>query len=335
MNFEQFANTIPFPFVFFDQNGILTSASHTFQTRFTKAKEPYSKIFADKPQWVQKISDTFAKNIHYVLTEDDMEITPVIDENNQLFGVACYFYPVEKTTLISEKKAREDSLHQIKLIAKGLAHEIRNPLAGLKGAAQLLLQNTNPSDKQNTYCQIILRETERVNRLVTNLMDLSRDKTLAFKQLNVHQPLHNALETIKVASQKNIEFEEIFDPSLPEIKASPDALEQIFLNLIKNAEECLTKDTKIIRIKTSAANDFSVTKENKKQKMLCIEIEDNGEGVSEDDIQKIFAPYYSTKNEGSGLGLTIANQLIEKHGGSLRVKSKQGEGSTFSVFLPL
>ncbi len=334
MNLDLLIHNTPFPLAIFDRDKTLAHASPAFFARFPDGKLMQScrKIFAGQPRWLAAIENALRHKIRYALREDSLDICPLLDENHTLRGFALFFDQSATPFFSEEHRDRHETLQRIQLIADGLAHEIRNPLVGIKGAAQLIQKKAAAQDSIQEYCAILIRETERINRLVGNLMNLGETRPLPCEILNVHKPLREAAASVKLATRKNIEILEDFDPSLPPISASPDALQQIFLNLIKNAEEAMAEGK--IRLKTAAVNEFRLKADDKIKKQLCVQIIDNGPGLSQNDLQKIFTPYYSTKKAGAGLGLTIAHHLVEQQGGHLHVKSRAGEGTTFSVFLP-
>lgn len=324
---------LPFPAFVFDQDGNFQEASQAAKVHADG--QSYTQVFAGNPELIEKIQHVYQEKIRYQLAEDQIEICPLLDTDQQLQGVMVIFFEQDKVSVFHNQSLRSEILERAHLIAKGLAHEIRNPLAGLKGAAQLLSKNQDKPELVQDYCDIIVKESDRLNRLVTNLMELGKAPKLHLAPVNIHKPLRDVIQMTALASGKQQRIEEKFDPSLPSILANSDALEQIFLNLIRNAEEATNNQESPIILKTQAVTDFWLKTENKRQQMLCVQVIDKGEGISDEDLDKIFTPYYSTKTQGAGLGLSIANHLTQQQGGSLNVESELGQGTTVSVYLPM
>lgn len=347
LNLEPFLSQVRYASAIFGPNGILLNSSPKFATLFTpeKGHTTYDTLFSKSPLLTDRIAQVYSEKTPFYLYDTKVlsdsaeapfnaEIFPLIGAEKEFQGVAVNLFETQNHSLFSEQKKRHDALSRLGLIANGLAHEIKNPLAGLKGAAQLILDDVEQTSSLADYARIIAKESERINRLVEELLDFTRPKELKFTKLNIHKVLHEVVETQKFASRGKALFQEIFDPSLPEIAGDEDALKQIFLNLVKNAVEAVASDG-TIKIKSQFVTDFILKRPGKKQQIICVQIKDDGCGMSEEQIKNIFTPYYSTKNKGTGLGLAIVNQLVELHGGSVTVKSKPDEGTTFAIYLPV
>lgn len=347
LSLEPFLSQIRYASAVFGPQGILVNSSPKFTTLFApdKGHASYDALFAKSPILVGRIAQVYAEKNPFTLYDTEVlsdsdegpfnaEVFPLIDADKEFQGVAVNLFETRDRSLFSEQKKRHDALARMGLIASGLAHEIKNPLAGLKGAAQLILSDVDGKSALADYARIIAKESERINRLVEELLDFTRPKELKFAKINIHKVLHDVVETQKFASAGKVLFKEVFDPSLPEILGDEDALKQIFLNLVKNAVEAVAKGG-AVKIKSQFVTDFVVKRPGKKQQIICVQIEDDGRGMTEEQIKNIFTPYYSTKDKGTGLGLAIVNQLVELHGGSVTVKSKPGEGAVFSIYLPV
>jgi two-component system nitrogen regulation sensor histidine kinase GlnL len=235
---------------------------------------------------------------------------------------------------LEEDLKRSDRLATLGTLAAGLAHEIKNPLAGIRGAAQLLRRSLVRDSSLVEYTDIMIREVDRVSFLIEQLLDLSRPARLNLTSLNIHELLDDVLllerETVE---EGKITLRKQFDPSLPLIRGDRSQLTQVFLNLVKNALQamdgrgCLTITTRI-------ETDFHIRERGRKQgKFIWVEIEDNGPGIKGEDLSHIFSPFFTTKNNGTGLGLAISYRIIKEHGGLIRVESREGEGTIFRVSL--
>jgi two-component system, NtrC family, nitrogen regulation sensor histidine kinase GlnL len=231
-------------------------------------------------------------------------------------------------------------------LIRNLAHEIKNPLGGIKGAAQLLLRKL-PKDFSEQYCQIIIQEADRLSELVNRLLLPAQPETMVLT--NIHLILEKALEIVLLQNEKPIKILKDYDPSLPELCIAPGQIQQSFLNLLKNAVEALAYDTKIeteintkvetsdlsnaqICLKTRAVLQHTIGNQQFKQ-VIKIDIIDNGCGIPEKLLKDIFYPTISGKNS-SGLGLSIAQSLVQRHQGIIEVESGSKQ-TTFSIYLPV
>ena len=264
--------------------------------------------------------------------------------NDKTITVDCVFTPIklngDHTHLLVEmtnsnfynRISREKSLIEQNLTSKewgrALAHEIKNPLGGLRGAAQLL-RNELENEELKEYTDIIINEADRLRNLVDNM--LAPDKELKFSNENIHEILQYVWHLINADSKSGCKLICDYDPSLPEILADRESLVQVFLNLIRNAIQAMN-DTGDIILRTRVAQKVTIAQRMYK---LCLKVEiiDDGPGVPEDLIDRIFYPMITTRPDGSGLGLPIAQSLIQKHGGIIEYH-RINQQTVFTVLLP-
>jgi two-component system nitrogen regulation sensor histidine kinase GlnL len=210
---------------------------------------------------------------------------------------------------------------------KGLAHEVRNPLAGLKGAAQLLGRRIDDPDSRR-YVEVILTETARLADLVERLLTPTAPRELI--ATNVHSVLERVRLLAEAEAGWSIQLLRDYDPSLPELLADADRLTQALWNLVRNA---LQSGASIVRLRSRAEHGVLIG-ELRYRLVLKLEIEDNGRGVPESLAERIFLPLVSGRPEGSGLGLALAQQVAREHGGALSFRSRPGH-TVFSLLLPV
>lgn len=268
----------------------------------------------------------------------DLSMTPLIGDTGEHSGWILVFRDVTPLKKLEEEVRKADRLGMMGTIAAGLAHEIKNPLGGIKGAAQLLEREA--SSPEATEClQIIIRETERVDRLVGRLLALTKPKELDLQPVNINEILDSLLLLEKeTARGRKIRIVREFDPSLPPVLGDPDDLRQALLNFIKNAIEAVDGKTKgkgELRVRSRLVTAFKVKKSDGRRtsRMIMIEIRDNGEGMTPEDLEKAFTPFFTTKDSGAGLGMAIAQRIVNEHGGAVRVESEKGKGTTVQVSL--
>jgi two-component system nitrogen regulation sensor histidine kinase GlnL len=235
---------------------------------------------------------------------------------------------------LEEDLKRADRLALMGTLAAGLAHEIRNPLGGIKGAAQLLRRSVDGIPSVKEFTDIMIREVDRVNQLIEQLLDLSRPAELDLAPVNIHEVLDDVLllesQTI---GEKGIEIRKRFDPSLPPIRGDRAQLTQVFLNLVKNAFQAMG-ERGTLTVASRLETDFRIRGEGTSaSRFIWIDIADEGAGISEEDLPQIFSPFFTTKTSGTGLGLATCYRIIKEHGGTIRVESILGQGSSFKISL--
>ncbi len=214
-------------------------------------------------------------------------------------------------------------------VIRGLAHEIKNPLGGLRGAAQLL-ERQLPNAQLREYTQIIIGEADRLQTLLDRIFAPS---TLLHTQYtNIHQILMHVKQLILSEISTGILIESDFDPSIPELLVDPDRLIQAILNIMRNAAQAMNSKGKI-QLRTRIQRQMTLG--NKRHKLVVrIDIIDNGPGIPEDMLQQIFFPLVTGRAEGSGLGLSIAQALVNQHRGLIECSSQPGE-TIFTLWLPM
>lgn len=261
---------------------------------------------------------------------------------------------------------REDYHFDMLLYLIGsVAHEIKNPLSGIKGAAQIL-KGSARSEEAMECVNMILKEADRLNLVLNSYLTMNRMPV--FNELNIHEVIEHALKVMDTAAgEKNIRINKSYDPSLPSLRGDESKLLQVFINLLKNAVEAMeAKDQQeqippkqcpgdpfpegarqhVLSISTRPSNEYMVIYEggeglsrrearSKKQRWVVVTVQDTGIGIPRDEVGRIFLPFYTKKAGGSGLGLALSKKIIKDHGGIIKVKSERGCGTTFSIYLPL
>ena len=221
-----------------------------------------------------------------------------------------------------QKQAREQ-------FARGLAHEINNPLGGIRGAAQLLQKGLdNPEWRE--YTEIIIHEVDRLRALVGNI--LGPDNRIQLKSINILEVLEHIRRIILAAEPEGIQIYRDYDPSIPELEADRDLLIQAFLNIARNAVQAIDDEGKII-FKTRIGRRYTIGQVTHPL-VVQVDIIDNGCGIASDLNDTIFLPMVTDKPEGSGLGLPIAQEIVLRHGGTIQTQDND-HGTTFSIILPL
>jgi two-component system nitrogen regulation sensor histidine kinase GlnL len=237
--------------------------------------------------------------------------------------------PVDRQLQIAREEISQLHNRASQQFARGMAHEIQNPLGGIRGAAQLLEKEiTQPSMKE--YTDVIISEVDRLQALVKNM--LGPNTKVDRKPVNILEILEHIRKLLLAAEPDKFIIRRDYDPSIPELLADRDQLIQAFLNIALNAVQALEKDGEIT-FKTRVGRQFTIG-QTSHPLVMQVGIIDNGRGISSELGNTIFLPMVTDKAQGSGLGLTIAQEIISRHGGLIRPESLTS-GTMFSIFLPL
>lgn len=273
-----------------------------------------------------------------LVVRDDRSIGAFdLDDIDVFRSLASQASRVIESSQAYERVKERDRLAVLGEMAAGLAHEIRNPLGAIKGAAQLLLgPDGKPLDggsESAEFIDIIVEEVNRLNAVVTRFLDYARvDRTEPGKHapVDLNTVVKKVVTLLTAAPEaKGVDIRVRVDDLLPQVAADPDAMIQVFLNLGLNALQAMPE---------GGALEILTTRRRRSRlgygQFAEVRLRDSGVGIAADRLKKLFIPFYTTKSRGTGLGLAIAQRIVSQHGGTIEVRSTPGEGSTFSVFLP-
>jgi two-component system sensor histidine kinase HydH len=238
-----------------------------------------------------------------------------------------YFDSVSETLQNLDVYARQrekERLATLGVMAAGLAHEIRNPLGAIKGAAQFLDPTTERPESR--FLRIIIEEVDRLNRVVSEFLDYSKPTSTQMQSVNLGNLLERTLELIRTNTPENISIVFSQSPSPMMVKAAADQLQQVFLNLIQNSLNAL-KDAPSGRIEV-------ILVELSARKQIRVTVQDNGPGIKRENLDKLFIPFFTTSPSGTGLGLSICQKIVEAHSGRIEVATEEGKFASFQVILP-
>jgi two-component system nitrogen regulation sensor histidine kinase GlnL len=233
---------------------------------------------------------------------------------------------------------RGETLAAAGRMAVGLAHEIRNPLAAIRGAVQLLSRELGGESRLTEYTEVLLAEVDRVNRIIEMLLDLARPVQLRLAALNLHQLLERvALLDEEAAREKSITIVRRYDPSLPPILGDEDRLLQVLHNLVRNAMDAMPRGGRLTLTTRVSMNPLfgKVDLGAGQRNMVEVHVTDEGTGIPADVRGRIFDPFFTTKVKGLGLGLALCHRILDEHHGAIQVDSVEGQGTTVTCFLPI
>jgi two-component system nitrogen regulation sensor histidine kinase GlnL len=264
-----------------------------------------------------------------------VSVSPIYTDRGEHEGVVLILRDLSRVRELEDTVKQADRLSMLGTLAAGLAHEIKNPLGGIKGAAQLLAMELGAESPLKEYTVVMIREVERVNSIIEELMDLARPRPPQLGEVDLAQILGDIVLFQKEAHRgKEIEFVLSLDPSIPPLRGDENLLTRLFLNLIKNAAEAIERKGRV-EVVTKVASEYHLNKPGSRPvPFIVVEVRDNGRGMPEEELEKIFTPFYTTKNRGSGLGLATCQKIVNEHGGLLKMESTPNEGTTCIVSLP-
>ncbi|EMY7928891.1 MULTISPECIES: two-component system sensor histidine kinase ZraS [Klebsiella] len=226
---------------------------------------------------------------------------------------------------LQEAMARKEKLLALGHLAAGVAHEIRNPLSSIKGLAKYFAERTPPGGEAQELALVMAKEADRLNRVVSELLELVRPAHLNYQPVDINALIHHSLQLVSQDAQsRGIALQFTPRPELTSIKADPDRLNQVLLNLYLNAMQAIGRGG-VIHVSASEAD----------RQRVKIVVKDSGKGMSDEELQAIFTPYFTTKADGTGLGLAVVQNIIEQHGGTIRAESQPGAGAIFTLWLPV
>ena len=252
-----------------------------------------------------------------------VEASPLFD------GASCV-----GTVLVVRSRRNGERHLDFEALAAGLAHEIKNPLAGLQGSAELLAREADGVARE--YALVIAREARRVDGLVRELLDLARPAILHSGPVNIHTVLRDVMLIAKgFPGGDRVLFTQHFDPSLPALLGDQEKLTQVALNILRNAVEAVKEtpgaeivlETGVAPLRLRQAGGRTVP-------LARIAVRDNGPGIPESMLMRLFTPFATSKAQGTGLGLAISRRIVEAHGGRIEVRN-HGNGAEAALFLPL
>lgn len=270
--------------------------------------------------------------------------SPIHDAHGHPTGAAVILQDLTLQSGFEEDLQRAQSLSNLGAVVAGLAHEIKNPLSGIRGAVQLLGTEVGGRAPAGEYVRLVLREVDRLTKLVEQLLQLGSRGRLQRSAVNVHQVVDHVLALVaEPAARDGVRLVRSFDPSLPPVSGNADSLIQVFLNLVQNAMHAVTSQpaerprqvTLTTRIETSyhLAAPRGADEAPARGRFLRVDVEDTGPGIPEQLQPQLFAPFFTTKPKGTGLGLAISHRIVTDHGGTIRFESAPGR-TLFRVILP-
>ena len=262
----------------------------------------------------------------------DYSVTPMHALGSS--GVLLELLPRDRLLRITREEAQQSQQEVTRVLVRGLAHEIKNPLGGIRGAAQLLAREL-PEPALQDYTDVIIQEADRLRNLVDRMLGPYRPPR--FTRISIHEITEHVCSLIQAEAQGKLAIQRDYDPSIPELMADREQLIQAVLNIVRNAMQAIMSVSDgrpgQITLRTRTLRQFTIGP--RRHRLVCrLEITDNGPGIAPQILDSIFYPMVSGRAEGTGLGLSITQSIITRHHGLIECDSTPGH-TTFTLFLPL
>ena len=247
------------------------------------------------------------------------------DEAGTVLGLVTLFKDLTEVRLLKQEVVRSQRLATVGRLAAGIAHEIRNPLSSIKGFATYFKERYQEKPEDQQVSNIMIQEVDRLNKVVGQLLDFAKPVIIAKVSVSLKPFIEDSLKLVtRQAEEKGITIQTDFHSQVDFGFLDPDRINQVLLNLYLNAIESMNEGG-CLSVTLSVLEDGE---------QIEIRVSDTGNGIRADDLAHIFDPYFTTKNSGTGLGLAIVHNILENHGGEIKVESRSGQGTTIRLLLP-
>ena len=308
-----------------------------------------TEIFSHSPEVVEILMETLASRTVVASTflmlrrrngtslAIELSTAPLGEAGGKDLGAVGVFKDVTVVHELEAQLRRSDRLAALGTLAAGLAHEIKNPLTSLRTFTRLVSRRFNDERFRQTFERVVPRELERINRIVERLLELARPRRLSLKPVQLPALLERVVELYaNQIETKQIMVLREYARDLPTVQGDGEHLYQAFLNLVTNALEAMGTGGRLtLRAGWSEDRDWLSSSRRAPKRSVKVEIEDTGTGIPPAEADKIFNPFFTTKEGGTGLGLALAHKIIEDHDGSVTFRSSPGAGTTFRLLLPV
>ena len=267
-----------------------------------------------------------ADNVHYSL---HLSSLPVFNQDSNFMGRVLLMYDLSELKRLEKEIQRHDRLVALGKMAAGVAHEVRNPLSSIKGFATLLGSRFKDGSQEHEAANLLVQEADRLNRSITELLNYARPTPLKKEDVNLVEIIASSLKLIS-SDVQSLAVDTSLDssPDLPTVSVDRDRINQVLLNLYLNGLQAMedTQGKKILKVSVHPAATPG---------FIDIDVHDNGKGIPEEDLDKVLDPYFTSKPDGTGLGLAMVYKIIDEHNGTIRFRSQPGQGTTVTISLPV
>jgi two-component system sensor histidine kinase HydH len=246
-------------------------------------------------------------------------------ENGEHLGALAIFRDLTEIRQLRDEIARSQRLASLGSLAAGVAHEIRNPLSSIKGFATYFRDRYKDNPEDSGTAQIMIEEVDRLNRVISQLLELSRPSGLRLENMDLASIIRHVLVlTGEEAREKGLSLRADLPEKPVTALVDHDKIEQALLNIVLNALQA-----------SESGGSVTVALKREPGGRALVSVADTGKGISREDLPRIFDPYFTTKPSGTGLGLAIVHKILEAHGGEIRAASEKGQGTTMEIYIPV
>jgi len=332
-------SSLPVGLIATDNNGKVI-LYNKFSQEFTGISEEHamdadSSIFEHLPEISEAFGesggapiDTFQKEVHVESGAGEnhtLQLTrlSIVDREDKFVGTLLLMQDLSQVKKLEEELRRSERLAALGKMAAGVAHELRNPLSSIKGLALVLKSRFQEENSDRETATILVQEVERLNRSISELLDYARPQQLKKDDFDIVKLLNKAVSLIRIdAETAGVELRTNFEKELPLLNGDEDKLTQVLLNLLLNGIQAM-EDGGTLDLRAGATD-----------RKIEIVVTDTGCGISEKDLGRVFDPYFTTKPDGTGLGMAMSAKIIEEHGGEIHLQSKVGQGTSVILEIP-
>ncbi|SNR79431.1 two-component system sensor histidine kinase NtrB [Desulfurobacterium atlanticum] len=320
--FSDLIFSLPFPLAVCDREGRVFFFNQKFEMflnrskKYIEGKKLKEIISEEIDKWIKKCVD------------EGLEIHN-IEIGDFLFTLSPFFRgeKIKGAVVVIEKRREVIGTEHFDVFLKGISHELRNPLSGMKASAKLMLQLKEFDEE---LVEVVVSEINRIERFLDRICESFDFSRLKWCRYNIHKLLNDVLKAFKTVFEKErIIVEQRFDPSLPEVSIDRDRMFQVFSNILKNSVEAFEgdKDRKIV-----VETGYAIQPKG----FIFVKVKDNGKGMDRKELENLFTPFFTAgKEKGTGLGMYISREIVLNHGGKIDVQSEKGKGTTVTVYLPI
>ncbi|MEP0822698.1 MAG: PAS domain S-box protein [Ignavibacterium sp.] len=296
---------------------ILSSGKHT--------KEFWRKVWSEILEGRMWVGEVENRKKDGSLLQVELVISPIIDPQGKVVGFMGAHRDITHQKELERQLVRSQKMESIGTLAAGIAHEVGNPLTSISSLVQVILRTTQDEFAKEKL-ELIKNQINRITRIIRDLVDFSRPSSYVVKPTEINEVLRDALNIVQYGKKvKHIHFDVQLNPGLPRLNIVPDQLVQVFINILMNAVDALDGIPGTIRLTTELVGDN-----------VRVVVADSGRGIDPADLEKVFEPFFSTKEvgKGTGLGLWVSYGIVKNFGGEITVESAPGKGSKFFITLP-
>ncbi|MCL4078900.1 ATP-binding protein [Coriobacteriia bacterium Es71-Z0120] len=281
-----------------------------------------SKVLAGRAPRIVRETKIVTRNGKAVHVQ--VSISRMRDAEGRILGAVVALEDMSEVKALTDQLIRSDRLAAMGELTAGVAHEVRNPLGIIRASVQLIEESNGDPERIAEATSVVKQEIDRLDRVIKALLDFGRPSAPAFRAVKVADVIDDVvLFTRRFAREAHVSISYDIPPDIPYVRADPDQMKQVFVNLISNAVQAMQGRGGSISLSARADGGF-----------VAIRVEDDGPGIPEAELPKIFDPFYSTKDDGTGLGLTMVHRIVDDHDGYIEVASRVGEGTSFTVYFP-